>query len=91
MCKKSQYTETIAVIKSKHVLIYNNADFIYSFKLSLNLCSYRLTSHSYQIIIGAALDLPLYGKNIGCWCLRIWSTGRYLEKVARDWGKLDNE
>jgi len=55
--KQSQYTKTIAVIKSKHVLIYNNADFTYFFKLSLNLCSYRLTSHSYQIITGATFDL----------------------------------
>jgi len=76
--KQSQYTETIAVIESKHVLIYNNASFIYSFTLSLNLCSYRLTSHSYQTVTGAALDLSLYGKNIGCWCSRTRSRGRYL-------------
>jgi hypothetical protein len=64
--KQSEYTGTIAVIKPKHVSIYNNAGFIYSFKLSLNLCSYRLTSHSYQIINGAATDLSIHRKAIGC-------------------------
>jgi hypothetical protein len=93
MCQNNPNTHagTIAGVKPMNVLIYNNAGFIYSIKLSLNLCSYRLTSHSYQLTTGAAIGLSLYGKNIGCWCSRRGSRGRYLEKVARGSGKLYNE